>query len=52
MIEPELLLKEILECDVEPECLIVDEQAVVISSEDRKLGGSAPEGRDRFTLAV
>ena len=36
MIEPELLLKEIRECDVEPECLIVDEQAVVISSEDRK----------------
>ena len=36
VIEPELLLKEIRECDVEPQRLIVDEQAVVVSSEDRQ----------------
>ena len=36
VIEPAKLLNEIWDCEVEPGRLIVDEQAVVISSEDRK----------------
>ena len=36
VIEPSLLLKEIHECQVEPNRLILDEQAVVVSEEDRE----------------
>ena len=36
VIEPELLRKEIRDCNLEPGRLIVDEQAVVVSEEDRR----------------
>ena len=36
VIEPKVLLKEIQDCEVEPNRLIVDEQAVVVSKEDRE----------------
>lgn len=36
VIEPHLLLKEIRECEVEPERLIIDEHVVVVSSQDKQ----------------